>query len=156
MLKSIPRTDLVAGLLAVVVGIVALVEAWNYPFGTTRNMGPGYFPIVLSVLLIIFGLGIAFLEGGSSKTADAEDDPDGRFDKAHIRPLLANMAAFLALGSMIESFGLFISATIAVMLAGLADKRVPVWKTAILAVIVAAASCLIFVYGLRLQIKVLP
>lgn len=155
MLKSISRTDLAAGLLVMAVGALALVEALNYPFGTTRNMGPGYFPIVLSVLLIGFGLGIILFEGRAPAPVD-DEDPDSKPTFAHVRPLLANMAAFLALGLLIESFGLFIASAIAVMLAGLADKRVPLWKTAILAVIVATASCLIFVYGLRLQIRVFP
>ncbi len=155
MLKSISRTDLTAGLLVIAVGVVALIEALNYPFGTTRNMGPGYFPIVLSGLLIVFGLGIILFEGRAPVTdddAEAGDKPS----RDHIRPLLANLAAFVSLGLLIESFGLFIAAAVAVMLAGLADKRTPLWKTALLAFIVAAASCLIFVYGLRLQIKVFP
>lgn len=155
MLKSISRTDLTAGLLVIAVGVLALIEALNYSFGTTRNMGPGYFPIVLSVLLIGFGVGIILFEGRASRSVDDEEQDET--PTAHLlRPILANMAAFLAIGLLIERFGLFISAALAVMLAGLADKKVPLWKTAILAVVVAAASCLIFVYGLRLQIRVFP
>lgn len=48
--------DLLAGLLFVIVGIVAFWLARNYRFGTSSMMGPGYFPGVLSGVLIMLGL----------------------------------------------------------------------------------------------------
>ena len=38
------------------IGAGAMFIARHYPFGTTLRMGPGYFPIVLSGLLILFGI----------------------------------------------------------------------------------------------------
>lgn len=43
-------------------GAGAMWIARNYPFGTTLSMGPGYFPMVLGALLVIFG-GVITLRG---------------------------------------------------------------------------------------------
>ena len=44
--------DLVAGLMFIAIGITAIVIASNYTLGTAARMGPGYFPRILSILLI--------------------------------------------------------------------------------------------------------
>ena len=48
--------DVWAGLMLIGVSAAAIVLARDYPFGTALRMGPGYFPIVLGGLLIVFGL----------------------------------------------------------------------------------------------------
>ena len=45
-------------LLTVIIAIggVALFIARNYQFGSSLRMGPGYFPVILSAALVIFGV----------------------------------------------------------------------------------------------------
>jgi uncharacterized membrane protein len=50
--------DIWAGLMLIGIGGAAMLIARNYPFGTALRMGPGYFPIILGALLIVFGLAI--------------------------------------------------------------------------------------------------
>jgi hypothetical protein len=50
------RKDIWAGLMLIVIGAGAMFIARNYPFGTALRMGPGYFPMVLGGVLILFGL----------------------------------------------------------------------------------------------------
>src|SRR5713226_764237 len=50
--------DFWAGLMLVAIGATAMAIARDYPFGTALRMGPGYFPMVLGALLILFGLSI--------------------------------------------------------------------------------------------------
>jgi hypothetical protein len=52
------KKDVWAGLLLIVIGATAMVIARNYPFGSALRMGPGYLPMVLGGLLILFGLAI--------------------------------------------------------------------------------------------------
>ena len=51
--------DLVAGLMFIAVGIAAIVIASNYTLGTAARMGPGYFPRILGILMIVLGAVIA-------------------------------------------------------------------------------------------------
>jgi len=48
--------DFWAGITFMITGAAGIVIAWRYPFGTTLRMGPGYFPIVLCGIMIVFGL----------------------------------------------------------------------------------------------------
>jgi uncharacterized membrane protein len=50
--------DVWAGLMLIGIGAAAVLIARNYPFGTALRMGPGYFPVILGGLLIVFGLAI--------------------------------------------------------------------------------------------------
>jgi hypothetical protein len=47
--------DFWAGMMFFGTGAGAMIVARHYPFGTTLNMGPGYFPMVLGGILIVFG-----------------------------------------------------------------------------------------------------
>ena len=67
-LEFMERKDFWAGMMLIVTGAVAIFIARNYAFGTSLRMGPGYFPIVLGGLLILFGLYVAAM----SLRADAE------------------------------------------------------------------------------------
>ena len=57
-MEILARKDFWAGLMLIVVGAAAMFIARNYPFGTALRMGPGYFPMLLGALLILFGLAI--------------------------------------------------------------------------------------------------
>src|SRR5262245_28175566 len=54
--------DVWGGLMLIAVGAATVFIARDYPFGTALRMGPGYFPVILGALLILFGL--AILAGG--------------------------------------------------------------------------------------------
>jgi putative tricarboxylic transport membrane protein len=48
--------DFFAGVMYITTGAVAMWIARDYPFGTALRMGPGYFPTVLSGIMILFGI----------------------------------------------------------------------------------------------------
>src|SRR5712672_622179 len=48
--------DVWAGLLLIAVGAAAMFIARNYGFGTALRIGPGFFPIILGGILIVFGV----------------------------------------------------------------------------------------------------
>jgi hypothetical protein len=50
------KKDFWAGAMLIACGAFAMAFARNYTFGNALRMGPGYFPMVLGGLLILFGL----------------------------------------------------------------------------------------------------
>ena len=48
--------DFWAGMMLMGIGAAAMLISRHYAFGTTRHMGPGYFPTVLGAILILFGI----------------------------------------------------------------------------------------------------
>ena len=51
-----PR-DFLAGLLFIAIGVATVIGASDYPLGTIRNIGPGYYPILLGIALALLGGG---------------------------------------------------------------------------------------------------
>jgi hypothetical protein len=50
--------DFWAGIMFAAVGVVAIIMARDYPYGSMLRMGAGYFPTFLGVILILFGITI--------------------------------------------------------------------------------------------------
>ena len=48
--------DFWAGLMFFVIGAVAVLVARDYPFGRLLRMGSGFFPTLLGVILMLFGI----------------------------------------------------------------------------------------------------
>ncbi|WP_162409183.1 tripartite tricarboxylate transporter TctB family protein [Acuticoccus sediminis] len=147
------KVDIVAGLCVIAIGVFALVEALNYPFGSTRNMGPGYFPTVLSVAMIAIGIGIILVE---ARAPSEGEESAGGFDLTTLRSLITNMAGFTAFALLIERAGLLVAAAVAVFLASRASPATSLLRSLVLSVAVAGMCGLVFVYGLHLQMRLLP
>ena len=68
-MKSKDTRDIIGGFALVALGLFAALYAQRYDIGELQEMGPGYFPVALGILLAILGLFIAipafFREGTS-------------------------------------------------------------------------------------------
>jgi putative tricarboxylic transport membrane protein len=62
--------DRVAGGALVLIGLVALWESRRLPLGAFHRPGPAYMPVVLALLLILFGVALALMEGRSGRFGD--------------------------------------------------------------------------------------
>ena len=54
MIRKRGEKDLGIGVIYLALGLVGFTVARNYSFGTAGRIGPGYFPTIISALLIIF------------------------------------------------------------------------------------------------------
>ncbi len=139
--------DIAAGVFFIALGVIGLWLGWDYPFGTTARMGAGFVPKLLCSLLVAAGIIIAAV--GVIRRAE----PMGRW---HLRPLLLVLASVLVFGALIERAGLVL-ATIGMVLVAAAASAGTRWlETAIVGVVLAGASVLIFIKGLGLVMKILP
>lgn len=137
-------TDIVAGVATSAVGLFVVIQSWEYPMGTARDMGPGYFPTIAGIALILLGMGIILLEG----RLQSDEQPEF----AEARPILLIMAGIGAFAFMVEPFGLAPAAFASVFLAALADRSTSIPYAGVLALIVAVAAVLLFTYALGLTI----
>lgn len=64
-MAKINKADFAAGLLFVLFGAAFGLVALGLDMGTTFRMGPGYFPMVLAVILMLLGLAIIYSAVGS-------------------------------------------------------------------------------------------
>jgi hypothetical protein len=149
-LKIKSQRDFWSGLMFLVLGIVFALGSTRYAMGSPARPGPGYFPLLLSLLMAMLGAIVLF----KSLVIEAEDgDPIGPIAW---RPLLAIVASIGAFALLIDRLGMVVSIPLLVLLASLAGDELR-WRAMLVsAAVLTAASWLIFVRGLQVAIPVWP
>ena len=131
--------DLGAGLVFLAIGIAGLYFGNDLAFGTSARMGPGYFPVLLSGLIIVVGLVVGF------QGLTVEGPP---IEKVQLRPISFIIAAILIFGFLIESIGLALTAILLTIFAAYARPEVKLSETILLGVGLALFTVVVFVYVL--------
>jgi hypothetical protein len=132
--------------------VFALVVSRNYAMGTALRMGTGYVPRLLS--WILFGLGLLVLV--QDVLARGEEAPADDEALPVWRPLFFVTLSIVVFGLTIERWGLVVSILLLVGIGSLAGAGKRWLETMIAGVVMAAASVLIFVWGLGLVIPIWP
>ena len=143
------QKDFFAGILFVALGIFFSGYGIRYKFGSAANMGPGYFPTVLGILMLLLGA-IVTLMALSSK---AKEDPVEKFDWPATFWVLVPILLF---GILLKPMGLVFSLLGLVLASSYASPEFH-WKSALINAIVLMILCFgIFIYGLKLQFQLWP
>jgi len=141
------RKDFWTGVIYIAVGVCAFLMARHYAFGSAARMGPGYFPTLLSYLLL--GLGILTCIVGAVK-------PGGATERWYLRPVLAVLAALVLFAYGIDGLGLFLTTVLVVILASVATPESRPIEVGIVALALAAFSTALFINALGLPIPAWP
>lgn len=139
--------DVVAGLMFMIAGGLFLWFGRDYAVGTALRMGPGYMPRLLGGLLVAIGAVIA--GKGTLTMGDA-------LERWALRPLILVCGAFLIFAWTIDALGLVVTAILAMLCAALGGGEFRAREQAVLAVVTAAASAALFIYGLGLPMRYWP
>jgi len=131
--------DIGAAVVFMAIGLAGIYFGSDLAFGTAARMGPAYFPVILSCVILAIGV-VCGLKG-----LTIEGPP---IEAIHLRPILVIVAAILAFGYLVERIGLAITAALLTILAGFARRDVSLVETLLLAVGLALFSVALFVYGL--------
>ncbi len=140
--------DVVGGLSVVFIGIVFLAGALKMRIGDAIEMGPGYFPMLASIIAIVLGLAITLV--GLVRASEIEKPEWG--------PAMASLGSVFAFGALLETTGLILATAACVAIAAMGDldfrKRETLW----LAVGTAIGSWLLFrvLLGLQMPGWVIP
>lgn len=157
-MKIKSQKDFFAGLMFMVAGIAFAWGATNYTIGEGARMGPGYFPLMLGILLAIIGAAVVF-EALVVETEDGE-----KIGSIAWKPLVfiigANVAFGICLGGIppigLPSLGLIAGIYVLTFIASLAGDEFRYRETFILATVLAIVSYLAFIKLLNLQFPVWP
>jgi hypothetical protein len=152
------QKDFFSGLLFVCVGVAFAWGATTYNVGEGARMGPGYFPLMLGIVLAIIGAVVLF----TSLVVEVEGGE--KIGKWAWRPLffiiLANLMFGILLAGLpsikLPGMGMIAAIYGLVIIASMADGHFHIRDTLILATVLAVGSYLAFIVLLKLQIPVWP
>jgi hypothetical protein len=152
------QKDFFSGLMFMGVGGAFAWGATTYNVGEGARMGPGYFPLMLGILLAIIGAAIAFT------SLVVETEGGGKIGKWAWKPLffiiLANVVFGILLAGLpsikVPAMGMIVAIYALTFIASMAEAGWKFKTTLILATVLAVGSYLAFVVALKLQFPVWP
>ena len=137
--------DLGAAMVFILIGIAGLVFGQELAFGTSAKMGPGYFPTILSILILALGVGLlihAFIVAGP------------KIEAVQFRPIFFIVVSILVFGYLITLLGLAITAVIMTVVAAYARRGANLRENLWLGAGLAVFTVLVFVYGLSQPLNI--
>jgi hypothetical protein len=152
------QKDFFSGLMFMSVGAAFAWGATKYSVGTGARMGPGYFPLMLGVLLAVLGSVITF-KSLVVETAGGEKIGSWAW-KPLIFIILANLSFGVLLAGLpsikLPAMGMIVGIYALTFIASMAEPGWKVKNTFLLATILAIGSYIAFVVVLKLQFPVWP
>lgn len=136
--------DAALGAFFTAIGIVAGAIAITYPIGTPGRMGPGFFPVIVSVLMTLTGMAVLLRAHRTGSPA---------IEATTWRPVVIVPLMVVAFGLLIDRLGLPLAVLILVVGTAAASVKFEIsWKAAAGAAAFSAICALLFVKLLGLPI----
>ena len=152
------QKDFFSGLFYTVAGSAFALGATNYNVGTGARMGPGYFPLLLGILLALIGVFVMF-KAITVKTPDGDKIGSWAW-KPLFFIILGNVLFGILLGGLpslgVPAMGLIVAIYGTTMVVSLAGDTFKLKEVLILATILSIGSYGAFVKLLNLQFPVWP
>jgi hypothetical protein len=144
------KRDFYAGGLMILLGLGAALEGQHYNIGTMRQMGPGFMPVALGVVLVLIGIAIA----GTSLAGTPDDGESALPAQPDWRGWLCILAGpflFIVFGK----YGGLAPATFACVFVSAMGDRNATWKSAfLLALGITVFGVAVFSYILKVPFPV--
>ena len=143
------KQNFAAGLFFVAFGVFCAIVARGYLMGTGEDIGPGYFPFWLAVVLAVLGSILC----ASSLAPQATRSEIGTLDW---KSTLWIVGAVTLFAFLLQYLGIVLSVVVLVLIASMGSHEFT-WKGAVgSALVLAAMIYAVFVKGLHLQFPTWP
>ncbi len=143
------RKDFWAGVMFIIFGAFFAILGSQYRIGTAAKMGPGYFPALLGVIVILLGIAISAI----SLTTKEIDRKAIKFGWSSLFLILGAVVLF---GLLLRPSGLILSLYILIAISSYASKKFS-WKSMLLNATVLILICVaIFAWALKLELSLWP
>lgn len=134
----------VGGIVLALFGIAMLAIGWDYPMGRVNQMGPGFVPLSIGVIICLLSVAIFWI--------DLRDETISPAPALDWRGLIFVSAAILVFAGLVEFAGLLPSMFLAVVVSKLADRTNRPLGILVYAGLATLAGWLLFLVVLELPI----
>ena len=141
------RQDLLFGLFLIVVAGIALAATRKLSGGNAADMGPGYMPRAIAIMLL--GFGLWFSIRGIRR-------PFVGIAPIRLQPLLAITASVAVFALTASRLGLALSSFAAILIASFATREARPVESVVFALALSTAAVLLFVKVLALPVPIWP
>ena len=123
-----------------------MLIAREYQFGSARRMGPGYFPVLLGGLLVLFGLYLLV------KGLRAPERIEGNWS---LRALVVLPLSMVLFGVLMDRAGFIPAMVVLIFGSALAGTEFKFVEVALLTLVLTTFAVLVFIWGLGLPYPLL-
>jgi hypothetical protein len=148
------KKDFYAGGLMLLIGLGIALKGSTYRLGTPMHMGPGFFPTMLGVLLVLIGIAIAapaLMPSAAGAEADESILPEHPQWWAWFC-ILMSPVLFIVFG---KYFGMIPGTFACVFIAALGDRGATWISTIVLSTVVTVFGVALFSYFLQVPMPIL-
>jgi hypothetical protein len=138
--------DFWAGMMLIVIGAGALFIARDYRFGSALRMGPGFFPTILSVILIVFGVCITAVGLRSGEKIRGV---------LSLRAFLLLPLSLVLFGVLMDLAGFIPALAVLVFVSAASGKEFKSMEVLLLTTVLTVAAVALFIWGLGLPYPLL-
>ncbi|MCO5091341.1 tripartite tricarboxylate transporter TctB family protein [Bosea sp. (in: a-proteobacteria)] len=131
----------------IIVGLLYGKMSLDLPLGTASRMGPGYVPLLLSLVLALIGLAVVVRSLFAGKEAV--------FGQVPWRAVAFLSVAVVVFAGTLEGLGLLPVVFLTSLVASMASKELHFGKAVLVSAGLAILSTAIFAWGVRLPVPVL-
>ena len=140
--------DFWTGVVFSAFGVITAVLSAGYPLGRASRMGPGYFPMLLGVILTLIGISILARSFASRE--------GGHVGRLHIWPLVRLLLSIVAFGLLLNPLGLIVAAFATVFIAAWAGPEFKPGEAIVTAIVLSLGSWIVFVVALKQTMPLWP
>lgn len=152
-MRIIDQKNFGAGLFYLLLGGFVALRAPSFGVTAGRAVGPGFFPLMIGILLAV--IGVIVLAMALGRTDQAHRSLIGRWS---LRPLCVVLGAVVLFALLLKPAGYFLASAVLLVAAPFAAGKVSYQSIALSVVILLPLSWFIFVFivGLRLPLWPAP
>ncbi|MDO9416669.1 tripartite tricarboxylate transporter TctB family protein [Pararhizobium sp.] len=141
---TIDRANALCGAIFIGLGIFFVYQSYNLELGTAFRMGPGYFPLVLAIIMTLLGAVILF------QATQIEGEPIGPMA---LRGMLFILPAPVFFGLTVRGLGFVVALFFTALIACFASQKMKPLPALALSAAITVFSVAVFSYALGLPFQ---
>jgi Tripartite tricarboxylate transporter TctB family len=153
MIEKTRGRDYAGGALMIMLGAFATWKSTSYDIGSLTDMGPGFYPALVGILLGLTGVGIMLRpKRGEAERAPKVEGGSERIDWRGWLFILAGIASFIVVA---KQAGLLPATFAIVFISAFGDRTNTLKSATILALAISVVSVVVFWWALQVQLPLL-